>query len=280
MNNTSIYEYTDHRKYLKDVFNEHKKLNHTFSHRFVASRLGLSTSNFLWLVMQGKRNLNQTLCLKLCDLFKLSPKESDYFENMVNFTQAKSHREKDRYFSRMISMRKNSSAGKIDERLYAYLSNWYNAVVRELVTQKVFKKDFATLARRLHPRITESQARKSFELLLELGMIKGKNGRYEQSAPIISTGPEVASVAAINFHKTLGHLAIESLDSHNKDQRNITACVIGLSKESYKNAVDAIAECRSKLLAIAEAEQNPSQVFTANFQCFPVSTEEKKEERV
>jgi uncharacterized protein (TIGR02147 family) len=277
MKKPNIYDYTDFRTYLKDVFKEHKENNISFSHRFVASRLGLSTSNFIWLVMQGKRKLNQTLCLKLCDLFKLGPKESDYFENMVNFGQAKTHREKDRYFSRMISMRKNSSAGKIDERLYVYLSNWYNAVVRELVTQKGFKKDYAGLARRVQPRITESQARKSFELLLELGLIKEKGGRFVQSAPIISTGPEVSSVAAIKFHKTLGNLAMESLDSHGKDQRNITASLVGLSKDSYKKAVDAIAECRSRILAIAEAEQSPSQVFAVNFQCFPVSTDEKGE---
>jgi uncharacterized protein (TIGR02147 family) len=274
---TNIFEYTDFRKYLKDVFKEQKDLNHSFSHRFAAEKLGLSTSNFLWLVMQGKRNLNPSLCIKLSELFKHSPKESDYFENMVNFAQAKSHQEKDRHFSRMISMRKNSSAGKIDEQLYVYLSNWYNAVVRELVTQKGFKKDYANLAKRVRPRITESQARKSFELLLELGLIKEKGGRFVQSAPIISTGPEVSSVAAIKFHKTLGHLAMESLDSHGKDQRNITACMVGLSKDSYKKAVDAIAECRSRLLAIAETEQSPSQVFAVNFQCFPVSTEEKEE---
>lgn len=274
---TNIFEYTDFRKYLKDVFKEQKDLNHSFSHRFAAEKLGLSTSNFLWLVMQGKRNLNPSLCIKLSELFKHSPKESDYFENMVNFAQAKSHQEKDRHFSRMISMRKNSSAGKIDEQLYVYLSNWYNAVVRELVTQKGFKKDYANLAKRVRPRITESQARKSFELLLELGLIKEKGGRFVQSAPIISTGPEVSSVAAIKFHKTLGNLAMESLDSHGKDQRNITASLVGLSKDSYKKAVDAIAECRSRILAIAEAEQSPSQVFAVNFQCFPVSTDEKGE---
>ena len=259
------------------MFNEHKKLNHTFSHRFVASRLGLSTSNFLWLVMQGKRNLNPSLCLKLSELFKHTPKESDYFENMVNFAQAKTHREKDRHFTRMVDLRKNSNVGRIEERHYTYLSNWYNAVVRELVTQKDFKKDYNTLAKRVRPRITESQARKSVELLLELGFIKEKGGRYVQSTPIVSTGPEVTSLAATNFHRTMGHLAIESLDSLGKDERNITACLVGLSRESYKKAVDAITECRSRILAIAEDEKEPAQVFGVNFQCFPVSTEEKEE---
>jgi uncharacterized protein (TIGR02147 family) len=227
--------------------------------------------------MQGKRKLNQTLCLKLCDLFKLGPKESDYFENMVNFGQAKTHREKDRHFTRMVDLRKNSNVCRIEERHYTYLSNWYNPVVRELITRKNFKNNFSALAKRVMPRITESQARKSVELLLELGFIKEKGGRFVQSAPIVSTGPEVSSLAATNFHRTMGHLAIESLDSLGKDERNITACLVGLSRESYKKAVDAIADCRSKILAIAEDEKDPAQVFAANFQCFPVSTIERTE---
>ena len=78
----------------------------------------------------------------------------------------------------------------------------------------------------------------------------------------------------------MGRLAIESLDSLGKDERNITACLVGLSKESYKKAVDAIAECRSRILAIAEEEQDAERVFAVNFQCFPVSTKEKEEERL
>jgi uncharacterized protein (TIGR02147 family) len=78
----------------------------------------------------------------------------------------------------------------------------------------------------------------------------------------------------------MGHLAIESLDSLGKNQRNITACLVGLSGESYNKAVEAIAECRSRILAIAEDEQGAKQVFAVNFQCFPVSTEEKTEEGV
>ncbi len=88
----NLFECSDFRQYLKDVFKEQKKLNHSFSHRFAASRLGLSTSNFLWLVMQAKRNLHPSLCFKLSELFKHTPRESDYFENMVAFGQAKTHR--------------------------------------------------------------------------------------------------------------------------------------------------------------------------------------------
>lgn len=273
MAKTNIFDYSDYRQYLKNVFKEQKALNRSFSHRFVASKLGLSTSNFLWLVMQGKRNLNPSLCLKLSELLKHAPRESDYFESLVNFGQAKTHREKDKHFVSMSGLRRNSNVGTIDVRHYAYLSNWYNPVVRELVTLENFRNDFSWLAKRLRPRITESQARKSVELLLKLNFIKEENGRFVQSAPIMSTGPEVSALAATNFHRTMGQLAIESLDSLGKDERNITACLATLSKDSYKKAVDAIAECRNRILAIAEeAGEDSIRVFAINFQCFPVST--------
>jgi len=276
-----IFSYTDFRKYLKDVFIELKKDNNGFSHRQIAQKLGLSTSNFVWLVMQGKRNLNQSLCMKMSEIFKHTAKESEYFENMVNFLQAKTHKEKDRYFSRMRALRKNSNIGKIDENHYEYFANWYNPVIRELVTRKEFVKDnFLSLARRMRPQITEIQARKSVELLLDLGMIKEKGGRYVESTPIISTGPEVSSLAIANFHRTMGHLAIESLDSFPKEKRNITACMVGLSKNSFEKVKEEIAACRSRILNIAEAEQDPTCVYDINWQFFPVTTEEKAEEVV
>jgi uncharacterized protein (TIGR02147 family) len=272
-----IFLYTDFRKYLKDVFNVLKKNNHGFSHRQFAQRLGLSTSNFIWLVMQGKRNLNQSFCIKMSEIFKHTAKESEYFENMVNFLQAKTHKEKDRYFSRMMALRKNSHIGKIEENQYAYFTNWYNPVIRELVTEKGFKKDYLSLAKRIQPQISETQARKSVELLLELGFIQEKANHFIQNTPLISTGPEVSSLAITNFHRTLGHLAVESLESFPNEQRNITACLLGLSKESYIKVIEALSECRSKVLAISETEQDPTQVFALNFQCFPVSTEKKRE---
>jgi uncharacterized protein (TIGR02147 family) len=276
-----IFLYTDFRKYLKDVFKELKKNNNGFSHRQIAQRLGLSTSNFIWLVMQGKRNLNQSLCMKMSEIFKHTLKESEYFENMVNFLQAKTHKEKDRYFSRMMALRKNSNIGKIDENHYAYFTNWYNPVIRELVTRKGFiKDDFLSLARRVRPQITEIQARKSVELLLELGMIKEKGESFVESAPIISTGPEVSSLGVANFHRSMGHLAVESLDSFPKDKRNITACMVGLSKNSFEKVKEELAACRSRILNIAEAEQNPTCVYDINLQFFPVTTEEKTEEDV
>ena len=53
----SVYEYLDYRQFLRDHFAASKKAKPQYSFRYFSRRAGLSSSNFLKLVMDGKRNL-------------------------------------------------------------------------------------------------------------------------------------------------------------------------------------------------------------------------------
>ena len=67
-----IYEYLDYRKYLKDIYADHKEKHSFFSYRYITGQLGLkSTAYFTW-ILQGKRNLSQSLILKFISIFKLT----------------------------------------------------------------------------------------------------------------------------------------------------------------------------------------------------------------
>jgi uncharacterized protein (TIGR02147 family) len=267
----NVFDFTDYRAFLKAYFQERKKNDRKFSHRWLARQLDLSTSNLLWLVMQGKRNLTATLCHKLGEVFKLSSREAEYFENMVNFMQAGTNKEKDLYFSRMTLMRKKLNVDRIEERQYEYYTNWYNPVVREIVTSPAFDGDPEALSRMLQPSITPSQAKRSIELLLKLGMIRKQGGRYAQTSPLISSGPEVNSLAIVNFHRAMGNLAVESLDRASKKERNITSSTIYITGEMYGLIVKRIEDFRKELLTLADSVKQGERVYQANFQLFPVS---------
>ena len=272
---TNIYEFTDYREYLKKYFEERKKNDPKFSHRFLAQRLGLATSNFIMLVMQGKRNLNTTLCLKIPAIFKLSAKEATYFHEMVNFNQAKTNQEKDLYFTRMVALRKNTAINKISEGQYEYYSKWYNPVVRELVTDKEFHGDPNSIARAVLPNITPSQARKSIALLLRLGFIKKQGNEYLQKSPLIETAPEVSSLAVANFHRKMGELGIEALDRIAKTERDITSCTISFSPKKLDEIKKRLYNFRAELLTFADSVVDGQQVYQINFQVFPVSKRRK-----
>jgi uncharacterized protein (TIGR02147 family) len=271
----NIFEFTDYRAYLRAYFDDRKKTDTRFSHRWLAQRLDLSTSNFIMLVMQGKRNLNQSLCLKISEVFKHSRKEAEYFENMVRFIQSGTSKEKDLYFSRLAALRKNIKVDKIEENQYEYYSNWYNPVIRELVTSPGFDGKPDTLCRLLQPSITPKQAKRSIELLQKLGLIKKRGSGYVQTAPLIATGPEVNSLAVANFHRAMGRLAVEALDRIPKQERNITASTVYLTADMFDTVRKKIEDFRKELLALAETVKEGERVYQINFQVFPVSKMQK-----
>jgi uncharacterized protein (TIGR02147 family) len=274
----NVFEFTDYREYLKAYFEDRKKTDGKFSHRWLARRLDLSTSNFIMLVMQGKRNLNAGLCLKISEVFKHSSKETAYFENMVHFAQAKSPKEKALYFSRMADFRKNFKIDRIEDRQYEYYSNWYNPVIRELVVNPALNGSPETISKLLQPAVTPTQVKRSIELLLKLGLIKKQNNRFIQTSPLISTGPEVNSVAVVNFHRAMGNLAVEALDRIPKEERNITASTIYISASTFETLKKRITDFRKELLAMADSDKQGERVYQINFQVFPVSKVYKSKE--
>lgn len=271
-----IYRYNDFRKYLKDCLVDAKKDNPSFSHRFLARKLGLSTSNLIMLVTQGKRNLTPNVRFKLSEVLKHTRKEAQYFEHMVGFLQAKSHDERDMHYTAMLAGKRSIKTAALEKQQYDYCTNWYNPVVRELVSSPDFKGDYKVLGKSVSPTITQEQAKRSVELLLELGLIKKSGKRYVQTDPLVSTGPVVDSIAVANFHRKTAYLAAESFDRHTRKERTITSCTITLSENHFQMLKREIADLRKKALELAEEPVATNRVFQMNMQLFPVSKNIKK----
>jgi uncharacterized protein (TIGR02147 family) len=275
MDHISVYQFTDYRQYIKAYFDERKKNDPKFSHRYLSRRLGLASPNFIMMVMQGKRNLTRTLAFRISGEFRHDPGEAGYFEYMVAFAQASTVSEKNQYFNRMAEFRRRTDVEKIEESQYEYYSNWYNLAIRELVTYADCRGDPKWLAKKVLPRITETKAKHSLELLLKLGLIRKKGNAYTRSSNLISTGPQVSSLAVANFHCTMAQLAAAAMDIVPGEERDMTSCTVNISKKGFDQIKETIAECRKKVMAIAEEDSPAERVYQVNFHLFPVSANNK-----
>jgi uncharacterized protein (TIGR02147 family) len=276
----NIFEYTNFREYLADFFEESKKTDSLFSHRYLASRLGLSTPNLIWLIIKGKRNLSESVCDRLIKYLRLTKRRANYFRTMVDFLQSKKHEQKDRYFSRMIELRKPFKVNRLDAQHYEYYTNWYNPVVRELVTCPDFNGNFRELGLKVSPPVPEQQARNSVDLLLRLGMLRKKGGRYVQTAPVVSTGPEVKSLAVVNYHRQMSCLASSSYDRCKGDEHNISSVTMSMSRNKFKQLVRETSDYRRKVMALQDPCGKETKVFQVNIQIFPVSRVPVKRRRI
>lgn len=266
----NLFHYSDYRACLKDLFAYEKARNPKFSHRYLANRMGLSTSNFMLLVIQGKRNLAPDTCRALMNAFKFTPREIDYFDTLVRFCQTQSQDEKERHHNRLLSLRQECRVERIEDRQFEYFSKWYHPVIRELIADNAFSGDPKAIARRIHPKISLREVKASVKLLLQLGLIKKTPSGYSRSAPFISTGPEVNSIAVARYHKSMAELARNAISDFPRSERNVSSCLVRLSSEGYRQMTEKINEFRKSVLAIAQADQSPDLVYCMNFQLFPL----------
>ena len=277
----NICEYTDFRKFLNDFYLEAKSSNRNFSYQVFSAKAGIKSKGFLFNVMQGKRKLTQSKCYDLATAMKLNKHETEYFENLVAFNQAAHQKERDRLFGKLSSIKKiGKTAWKpqiVRQDQYQFYSEHHHSVIRSLIEMHGFKDDYKWLAGNVYPRIKPLQAKRSVQLLERLGLIKKqKDGSYKVLDKSIATPPEVMSLAAVNFHRQAGQLALKALDELPREKRNITGLMLGISKETYQEICEDIRAFRSKLLQKAEQDENADAAYQLNFQFFPVSSTDIK----
>jgi len=266
-----VFDYLDHREFLKDYYTEQKVLRPSFSFQIFAKKAGFKSKSFLPHVIEGKRDLSPESIFKIATALKLESKSFSYFEDLVRFNQAKTTEQKSHFFFKLSSYKKAAKARFIQETQYEYLSNWYHSTLRELITVVDFKGDYSRLGGMLNPPISAKMARDSVQLITKLGLIKKVGMRYFQTNRAITTGDEVRSLTVEKFHKQNLNLATESLSNVSNQERDISCMIVGLSRSGFDTVKTRIQKFRKEIADIVENDGRAESVYHINFQLFPTS---------
>jgi uncharacterized protein (TIGR02147 family) len=267
-----IYEYLDYRAYLRAVYAERKQRQPGFSYRWFSQRAGMTSPNFLKLVIEGKRNLTPKSADQFAKALGLGTKESDFFRDLVAFNQAPTPAERNRRFSRIGKYRKHRAVRRLEHNTFEYLSHWYYPAIRELVGCDGFREDPSWIGQRLEPKVAPAQVTKAVAVLLKLGVLeRDAKGRLAQGEPLLSTGPEVRSLAVGNFHRQMMAQAARSIEAIAGADREISGVTVALSKRGFEMFKQKIHELRSELLELSAEEPDATRVVQFNFQAFPLA---------
>ncbi|QQR81755.1 MAG: TIGR02147 family protein [Deltaproteobacteria bacterium] len=125
-----IFEYLNYRTFLRDLFQFKKDEKLGFSFRTFSRLAGLKSSNFLKLIIDGKRNLSADAIHKFAKAFKLTKEETQFFETLVHFDQAQSVEEKNFYYERVMRSKSYQDVRPLDASQYTYFSNWHFVALR------------------------------------------------------------------------------------------------------------------------------------------------------
>jgi uncharacterized protein (TIGR02147 family) len=270
-----IFEYINYRALLKDLYEQEKADKPFFSYRYMAQKVGFSSAGFFTNIIQRKRNISHQMLLKFAVLFKFSRPQTEYFELLVMFDQAKNHKEKKYCFERILSS-KRSKIKYVDKQHYEFYSKWYFTAIRELMNIVPFsgaeEQSFKEIGKMLTPPITASEAEKAIRFLESANFIrKNENGIYIQTDPLLSTGYDAQSVAITNFQLATADLAKEAVDRFERSQRSLSTLTLSLSKSGYETVLERLKMFHREVLETAKEDKKPDRIYHLNFHVFPMS---------
>jgi uncharacterized protein (TIGR02147 family) len=267
-----VFEYQDFRQFLRDFYAAQKAKSRAFSHRSFSRRAGLSSSNYLSLVMKGERDLSSEMAPRFAKACGLAKREADFFCDLVAYGQAKTTEEKQRWHERLARFRKFREAHRLVGEQTAYHANWYMPAVRELVTLAAFEETPQWIAAALEPPISERQAGEALATLQKLGLLqRDRSGKLRQAQALVTTGPGPLGHQIFVYHHAMLDLAKRALDHLPREQRDISNVTLCVAESTLPLLKERIAELRRELLQLAELEPTPERVVQLNFQMFPLS---------
>jgi uncharacterized protein (TIGR02147 family) len=272
----NIFEFTDYRKFIQAYYDTQKERNHHFSFQVFCNDAGFPNKGFVHNVIHGLKNLSRLSALKFSQGMRLTKSESDFFESLVFFNQAKSVKEKNYYFEKLQSVRpmtpQASIAKKVADNQFSFYSTWYGSAIRSIIDMFPDKSnDYTWIAKNLYPRLSPVLVRKSIQTMLLLGLLEKKNNLLLVKDKIITTGREAQNLAVAHFHMETMKLARQSLTELPSDKRHITGLTLGISRAAYKQICEDIFALQEKILKMAETDEGSDAVYQLNFHLFPLS---------
>jgi uncharacterized protein (TIGR02147 family) len=273
----SIFEYTDYRRYLRDFYAWAKVHKKGFSHRAFLGSAGMAGSAYLKRVMEGQHDLTSDSIAKFAKALDLTSQEKLFFESLVNFNQAQTLADKDRFFKRLMDVKSPHRTAILEPGQYEYYKDWYNVAIREILAFIPYKNNAEEISRHLTPEVSPGKVKKAIELLQRLGLVtQGSDGAWRASASILKTDPSIQSLMIPRFHQSMARLALDAIERYPKDERYFSGSTLSVSPKMYDAIIEKIRALRADILDYVASGEEPEQVYHLNMQLFPLTTGPRK----
>lgn len=266
-----LFDYDDYRRFLKDYFDEQKKMRAAFSHRFFAAKAGFSSSSYCLNVMRGRFNLTEKSIAKMTKAMGLGRGQSKYFAALVEYNQAKRVEERESAWNEIVQIRSENEFVHVSREQKEYFSKWYYPVLRELVCHPNFDGDMMHLARTVVPPISTEEARSAVENMQRWKLIrKISDKKFERTAQMLDA-KNVSPMDLRKIRREYVQQAIGAVETKAPGERFAAFTTLAMSEKSYDYAVKVLEDARQKIMAKASDDPAVEKVYELMIVAYPMS---------
>lgn len=279
----NIFQFSDYRAFLEEFYQREKERSAGFSYRSFARRAGLTSPNYLKLVIDGSRPVTAKNLSAFLRGLRLSGSAAEYFRLLVSIKETPDENEKAILVERLLKLRLKSShkPSQVDKDRWDILRSWHHWAIREMVLLRDFQNDPTWIATRLGKKITAKQAEESLGILLRLGFLKEKKpGALEQSEPMITTSDEISNIIIRHLHRQFVEIGLISLFHDSVECREVNGLTIALTSDEIPAFKKMLKEFRQELnRQFSRSRAEADHVYHLENLFFPVTKPVREERR-
>ena len=273
-----IFDYSDHREYLREVLKPFRGARSGMSIRGIARRAGIKSSATLTLIIKGDRVLTPQIALKLGKVLKLSGRRLRYFRALSKLSSSQSVEEQTQVKEELLRIKSFSQVAQLELKQYRFWSHWYYVGLYVLLGLEDWTWETKGLAKRMGSGVTPGQIDTALKDMVELDLVEIQNKRVVQKkGPILKSTEDVKNFALQRFHKETLDLAKESL-SLPVEWREITCLTTSIPLRALPDIKEKVRRFREDLDQYIGGLKNHDEVFQFNFHLFPLTQIEPESE--
>ena len=269
----SIYKYMDYRQFLRDLLAHKRSGSPAFSLEMLGRRTGCLTKSHISLILSGRRGLTHRRAAALGQALGLDDKELSYYQQLVQFNQAKDDTEREQHLSAMMSHMGRRIGSNLSIDSYRTLENWHCLALRELARLPNFDPNPAAISGRFKNLLTQTEARRAIKLLIDTRMlIENENGELVPTEDTARSTDEVSSLAIRKYHKSCLDLGKKVIEQEPVEAREFGSINFLVKKEDQQKLKEMIKDFREHILSLAAKDDLSSAMVTqVNIQMFHLS---------
>lgn len=257
--------YDDPIKLLQDFIELRKEAGQNFSYRWFAQKAGFKSPNYLHLIINRKRKINQKTAEKISKVFSWKQWERKYFLKLTEFHFEEDYQRKQDLAQSLLGLRQirigslYADGAQIED---LYLHSLGPILFELSKTGLPFQKEF--LENLFVADFSYLQIEKVIQHLINKKLLILEENILTTGKDFNSTGDEVYSQLVKKYHSDMMRLAVHSMYQVDRQERDISGLSLNLSAKQFQRIKSKIQAFRKELLAIElQNDENEKKHFNS-----------------
>jgi uncharacterized protein (TIGR02147 family) len=266
-----VFDYESGNRFLVDSLNHLQKSDPKFSIRRWSKQCGIASHTLIVMILQGKRKLTLRLVPFVSDGLLLTTRERQFFQTIVQMDYSRSTEEKDLCRMWMSGLRPADERSALEVDQYLAISDWIHTFILALSETKDFEARPEWIWEKCAKKVELLDIRSALLRLIDLGLIKEVNGKWECTYERVTTRDDVSTAGAKEYHRQSAQLSVDATQTQAITEREFQSFSIALRKKDLPLAKELIREFRTKLCDALDAPGEADIVYQTNLHFFRLS---------